>query len=356
MTDCGEVGPHAGGWNSCNLRLDHADSRPPDSPTAVFLDPTAIQDIVRRDTRPHRRRKTVTDSLIKATRDTADALVIGAPYAGPGVKRRDAALGPRRIFGVLHCELEFYERFSGAEPAYDFAFGNEMLTSIDGIEFAEMVTRLKHRLVQEHGRFICLIGGTHSTSIGALEALSQNNESTEITIVQIDAHLDLRDTDADYNDVNPSPYAHSCVMRRAHEMGYRIVPVGVRTMSHEESTYAREHGIMPFEWGRNPGDTSPRANWTEPPISRIIESIETECVYLTIDVDGFDPSVMPGTLTPVPGGVSWQYGRALIWEIAKSKHLIGADIVEVAPQCSADVTPHAAAQLCYDILALSQRS
>ena len=96
-----------------------------------------------------------------------------------------------------------------------------------------------------------------------------------------------------------------------------------------------------FEWGR--GDA-------EPDVEDILRAIPTERVYLTVDVDGFDPSVAPATGTPVPGGISWAYGTRLLRRVFLEKDVIGADIVEVAPVPTSGLTEYAAAQLCYDMI------
>jgi agmatinase len=161
-----------------------------------------------------------------------------------------------------------------------------------------------------------------------------------VTVVQIDAHLDLRDDDSDYNDHDPSRYAHSCVMRRACELGFRTCSIGIRAYSREEQRFALEHGLPVFEWGRG----------AEPAIETVLAAIRTERVYLTIDVDGFDPAVTPATGTPVPGGLSWDYGTRLLRALVLAKDVVGADIVEVAPVAGSALTEYAAAQLAYDIL------
>jgi agmatinase len=95
-----------------------------------------------------------------------------------------------------------------------------------------------------------------------------------------------------------------------------------------------------FEWGRD----------AVPGIEEILGAIETERVYLSVDVDGFDPAVMPATGTPVPGGLSWAYGTRLMRELFLAKEVIGADLVEVAPRPGTSLTEYAVAQLCYDML------
>jgi agmatinase len=188
--------------------------------------------------------------------------------------------------------------------------------------------------------FTVLLGGIHSITIGALEAHAGRLRPGEITVLQIDAHLDMRDDDRDYNDVDPSRYAHSCVMRRARELGFRTCSVGIRAYSRDEHRYAVAEGLPVFEWGRGP----------EPAIEEVLAAVATERVYLTIDVDGFDPAVAPATGTPVPGGLSWAYGTRLMRELFFAKDVIGADLVETAPVAGSALTEYAAAQLCYDIL------
>ena len=142
-------------------------------------------------------------------------------------------------------------------------------------------------------------------SIGALQAHAARGSARDVTVLQIDAHLDMRDDDSDYNDRDPSRYAHSCVMRRARELGFRTCSVGIRAYARDEYRYAERERLPVFEWGKD----------GEPPIEAILAAIRTERVYLTLDVDGFDPAVAPATGTPVPGGLSWAYGTRLLREL-----------------------------------------
>jgi agmatinase len=129
-------------------------------------------------------------------------------------------------------------------------------------------------------------------------------------------------------------------MRRARELGFQTCSVGTRAYSRDEFRYAVDQRMPVFEWGKD----------AEPPIDAILDAIKTDRVYLTLDVDGFDPAVMPATGTPVPGGMSWAYGTRLLRELFLAREVIGADIVEVAPGAGSGLTEYAAAQLCYDII------
>ncbi|MEM7023182.1 MAG: agmatinase [Pseudomonadota bacterium] len=280
------------------------------------------------------------DSIISCEQpDLADALVVGIPYGRGASFGLGAGGGPSAIVACLDRQIELYERHTGTEPAERFKIAKLMLDQVAELPPEAMVAAVAESL-SEHSTFRVVLGGTHAVSIGALRALAAQFQAARVTVLQIDAHLDLRDDDSDYNDVDPSRFAHSCVMRRAHEMGFHICSVGVRAFARDEDSYAREHALQVFEWGR--GD--------EPSVEEVLAAISTEQVYLSIDIDGFDPAVAPATGTAVPGGLSWDYGTRLIRELFRSKEVVGADIVEVAPVPGSHLTEYAAAQLCYDIL------
>jgi agmatinase len=215
-----------------------------------------------------------------------------------------------------------------------------MLQDVGPMAPEAMVEQVR-RAVQGIDAFAVLLGGIHSVSIGALQAHAARGPAQNVTVVQVDAHLDMRDDDSDYNDRDPSRFAHSCVMRRARELGFQTCSVGIRAYARDEFRYAERERLPVFEWGRD----------GEPPIEAILAAIRTDRVYLTLDVDGFDPAVAPATGTPVPGGLSWAYGTRLLRELFQAKEVIGADIVEVAPVAGSGLTEYAAAQLCYDMLA-----
>ncbi|MCE3249357.1 MAG: speB1 [Geminicoccaceae bacterium] len=239
------------------------------------------------------------DSIINcATPDEADALLISAPCEHGASFGGGASRGPAAIIACLDRQIELFERHTRTEPAYHY--------------------RIAHRELAE---------------IGALAPAAM--------VAQVAAAVPRApDDDSDYNDADPSRYAHSCVMRRARELGYRTCSVGIRAYSRAEHRYAASEGLPVFEWGRG----------TAPATGEVLAAIATERVYLTIDVDGFDPSVAPATGTPVPGGLSWAYGTRLVRELFLAKDVVGADIVEVAPIAGSALTEYAAAQLCYDIL------
>jgi agmatinase len=280
------------------------------------------------------------DSIINcATPEAADAVLIGVPYERGASFGAGASQGPRAVVACLERQIELFERHTRTEPAYRYRIAHRMLHDVGALPPEDMVARVADALLPSEA-FVVLLGGTHAVSIGAFRAHAERGRASDVTVLQIDAHLDMRDDDSDYNERDPSRYAHSCVMRRAHEMGFRTCSVGIRAYSRDEYRFALDESLPMFEWGRG----------AEPAIEAILGAIATDRVYLTIDVDGFDPAVAPATGTPVPGGLSWDYGTRLVRELFRTREVIGADLVEVAPRAGSGLTEYAAAQLCYDML------
>ena len=292
---------------------------------------------------------TMTDSIFntKNTND-ADVVIISAPYEKTASSRKGTRNGPKQVMKMLHSKLELFDRTYKQEPSKKIKIGEKNLGNINTLTPEKAVQKIKteYRKLIAKNKFVFLLGGEHTVSLGALRALREKVNPKNVTILQIDAHCDLRDDDGDYN-AKPNKLAHSSVMRRAHELGYNLVQVGVRTYYKDEYKYFinPKNKIKVFEWGKK-----------EVPTSEILKSIKTKYLYISIDVDGFDPAYMPGTGTPVPGGLSWYYGMELIEKAIKKSNLLGADIVEVSPMRDSVLTEYGAAQLCYSIIAHKFRS
>ena len=277
----------------------------------------------------------------------AEIILLCAPYDRTASFRKGTAAGPAAIITSLQYQMETFDRYTGAIPSPARKVALVELEGLNSSEPTEMVARVRNEYGRhvDRGKFVFMLGGEHSVSTGAFQALSSRVDATQVTVFQIDAHLDLRPDDSDYNDSPHGPFAHCTPMRRAHELGFQLVQVGIRAYSKEEMGYANSHQISVFEWGV--GDI--------PEAADVIAAITTDSVYVTIDVDGLDPSVMPATGTPVQGGLDWYYTIDLLREVFKRKKIIGADIVEVAPRPYDVVTEYGAAQLCYTMLALRER-
>jgi len=285
------------------------------------------------------------DSIINCKKiDEADCVIATASYSRTSSLGGGAENGGKEIIKCLKEDVEFLDRFTMTEPGYEYAIYHEDLKVSNRLLPEEMVKKISKRYKQllEKNKVLVLLGGDHSVSIGAFDAISKKLNSKNITILQIDAHCDLRDDDSNSNPNQSciSRFSHACTMRRAHEMGFKIVQVGVRSYAKEEYDYLKKTNIKMFEWGKG----------LPPKISEIIKNIKNKDVYLSIDVDGIDPAHMPATGTPVPGGLEWYYTINLLLETVKKKNVIGFDIVEVAPKKGEFQTQFAAAQLCYSVI------
>jgi agmatinase len=272
----------------------------------------------------------------------ADVLVLSANYDVTSSFGKGADKGPQAIIKCLDNQVEFYERFTGTEPACNLKISHQDLGEMNKLTPEEAMKKIEeaYGVHYKAGKFVVVIGGDHSVSNGPFLSIASQEKAEDITILQIDAHFDLRESDADYNPKPHGKFSHSAVIRRGVELGFKAVQVGIRAYSKEELEFATQNTTF-FEWGRG----------TIPTVKEIIDSIKTEKVYLTIDVDGIDPTHMPSTGTPVPGGLEWNYTVQLMRELFKNKNVIGADIVEVAPREGDNMTEYAAAQLLYNIIA-----
>jgi len=187
------------------------------------------------------------------------------------------------------------------------------------------------------GKFLIGIGGEHSVSSGLIRAVMTKHK--KLSVLQIDAHGDLR---AEYEG---SPWSHASVMRRVLDVGASIVPVGIRNYSLEEHKFMKRAGIQPI--------TARECQMDDDWVDRVLSELG-DIVYVTIDIDGFDPSVAPGTGTPEPGGLDWYQVTGLLRLVAAEKTIVGGDVVEVMPIPGQAVTEFLAAKLIYKLISYVQ--
>ncbi|RLG12507.1 MAG: agmatinase [Candidatus Nanohalarchaeota archaeon] len=181
------------------------------------------------------------------------------------------------------------------------------------------------------GKFPVVLGGEHTVCLGGIKGMKG-----EFSVLCIDAHADLRDK------FDGSKYNHACVMRRAFEFCGHVVLAGVRSLCEEEREFIDDEKICVF-YARDMVDGR---DW----ISKVVDSLRDD-VYVSFDVDALDPSFMPATGTPEPGGVSYYDVIALLLEVAKRRRIVGFDVVELAPVENLRFCEYTAAKIVYKLLA-----
>jgi agmatinase len=189
------------------------------------------------------------------------------------------------------------------------------------------------------GKIPVILGGEHTVSYGSI--IAAKNFFNDMGVIHFDAHADLRD------EYEGTKFSHACVMRRVHEKGIPIIQIGTRSFSIEEKNYRDRHReIICY----NAPDIYKDKKFT-------IEFPDSfpENIYISVDVDAFDPSVIPHTGTPVPGGLLWYDFFLFIDSIPMHKKIIGFDIVELAPANISSVSDFAAAQLAYNLMGVIAR-
>jgi len=186
----------------------------------------------------------------------------------------------------------------------------------------------------EDGKFPVALGGEHSLTPPLVAAAAKKYKN--LSVLQIDAHADLRD------EYQGNPNSHACAMRRVVEI-CPAVQVGIRSLSVEEAEIAPKLKTQIY-WAKDIA-RAPLKNW----VPKVVADLSAN-VYLTVDLDGFDPSIVPATGTPEPGGLDWYQVISLIQAVASHKTIVGMDVVELLPQPGDHASDFLAAKLIYKTL------
>ncbi len=261
--------------------------------------------------------------------ENSQIVIIPAPYDGTSTWLKGADKGPKAIIDAsTHMELYDIETDSQV-----FLHGIYTDEPVEGFDSPEDMSAAVKKAVSgwiEKGKFPVLIGGEHSVSIGSIHAHADFHE--DLTVLQLDAHTDLRD------EYEGSKFNHACVMARARPL-CPIVQVGIRSMD------ATEHNTIKPDRIFFARDIYDNRTW----IDRAVAAL-SEKVYITIDLDVFDPAIMPSTGTPEPGGLGWYDVCALLKAVAAQRKVVGFDVVELCPNEQNKAPDFLAAKLIYKLL------
>lgn len=248
--------------------------------------------------------------------------------------------GPSAILQASD-QLEVYDCYTNSSPALK---GIHTQKAIIESKPKKMIEKLEEATTNalNVNAIPVVLGGEHTVSFGALKALKQKYQT--FGILHIDAHADLR------YSYEGSKWSHASVMHRAIELGLPLIQFGTRAYCEEEKKVREDNKIVAYDGHtfKNPASFLPEKVTQK----NLIPEDFPENVYISFDVDGLDPSVIPHTGTPVPGGLQWYQALDLLKFCLKQRNLIGFDVVELAPNKNSQRSDFASANLVYKIMGL----
>ena len=245
--------------------------------------------------------------------EQARTIILPVPYDSTSEWRGGSRHGPQAIIDASQY-LELYDLELDREI---YKVGICTLPEVEPLlssprDMIDRVYKVIKGLIQKE-KFVVLLGGEHSLSLGAVRAFKEAFPS--LSVLQLDAHADLRD------EYLGTKYGQACVMRRIFEL-CPISQVGVRSLSWEEKQFLTQNKMSPFYMSDLGSNTAS--------MDKIMESLN-EDVYVTIDVDVLDPSIMPAVGTPEPDGMSWRQVLNIIESVSLHRHVVGFDLMEFCP-------------------------
>ncbi len=266
---------------------------------------------------------------------TSRAVIFPVPLERTTSYEHGTRNGPAAILAASR-NMELYDEELELEPYKEI--GIHTLPAIDTADgtLDEVITEIftAQMGLLEDGKFTVALGGEHSLTPPLVSATAKKFK--DLSVLQIDAHADLRD------EYHGNPASHACAMRRVVEV-CPAVQVGIRSLSVEEAQ-AIPHLNTSIYWAKDIA-RAPLKSW----IAKVLADLSPN-VYLTIDLDGFDPAFVPATGTPEPGGLDWMQVTSLIRAVADHKKIVGMDVVELLPQPGDHASDFLAAKLVYKCL------
>jgi agmatinase len=263
--------------------------------------------------------------------ERAAAAILPVAYDGTSTWKKGADRGPAAILEAS-TQVELYDVETATEP-YRHGIATLEEVRFDGPpEALADIVEQQVAAILDRAQLPVILGGEHSVSIGAIRAAAA--AFADLSVLQIDAHADTRES------YDGSSHNHACVMARAREV-CPIVQVGIRSLDAAELEQLDTERVV---WAH---DLDRDDKWIERAVSLLGPR-----VYVTIDLDAFDPSLMPATGTPEPGGMTWQQVTGLLARVVASRRVVGFDVVELLPQPGDHACDFLAAKLIHRFLAM----
>lgn len=261
--------------------------------------------------------------------DKSKIVLLPVPYDGTSTWGKGADKGPEAF---LHASenMELYDIETDTEV---YKQGIHLAEAITEATSPEAMVAAVHAAIKGNilrNKFVTMVGGEHSVSIGAIRAF--NECYNDLTVLQLDAHADLR------KSYEGSAYNHACALYEASETT-NLIQVGIRSMDASEKTVMNDENVFFAH------DMATDDYWMDNAIE-----LMTDNVYITFDLDALDPSIMPSTGTPEPGGLLWYETLEFFKKVFEEKNVVGFDIVELCPNQLDKSSDFLAAKLYYKML------
>jgi agmatinase len=263
--------------------------------------------------------------------------IYGAPSEHTSSYREGSKDGPDAIIRASHF-VEFYDEELDQET---YRLGG--ICTLPALEFGNNVDEAAVKMIEDRtsrlladGKLPIMLGAEHTVTFGAVRAA--HARFPDLCVVQIDAHSDLRDS------YEGSKYSHASVMARVYDLRARIVQVGIRAQCIEEARLIRSSPNIHTLYAHQL-KAQPTAQWVEETLRHVSQN-----VYVTIDADGFDPSVIPAVGTAEPNGLTWGEGLSLLRAVFGQRNVVGMDVVEIAPLRDSTISEFTLAKLIYKLI------
>lgn len=261
--------------------------------------------------------------------DRAEVVLISVPYDGTSTWQKGADKG-FDAFLAASDNMELYDIETNSEV---YKKGIYIAETVDENASAAAMVEQVHKTVRKYlqqNKFVTVFGGEHSISIGTIRAFKDSYKN--LTVLHLDAHADLRD------EYNGTPYNHACAVYEASKTT-NLIQVGIRSMDSTEKETMNKDQVFFAE----------QMIYDDSWIDRAIDMM-TDQVFITFDVDVFDPSIMPSTGTPEPGGLLWYETIEFLKKVFMEKNVVGFDIVELCPNPANKAPDFMVAKLYYKML------
>ena len=261
--------------------------------------------------------------------DNSKIVLIPVPYDGTSTWQKGADKGPQAFLDASE-NMEIYDIETDTEVYKQGVFLADPITENSSPEkVVDEVHETTKKYIKKN-KFVTAFGGEHSISIGSIRAFNECFDS--LTVLQIDAHADLRES------YQGSKCNHACALYEASQ-STNLIQVGIRSMDTIETTVMdRDKTFFAHEMAEDD-------SWMDSAIDQM-----TDNVYITFDLDAFDPSIMPSTGTPEPGGLLWYETLEFLKQVFEEKNVVGFDIVELCPNPKEKSSDFLAAKLYYKML------